>query len=342
MTSMAGKASPMKGALTQHMQQLVAGVANIIPDTLKQIKYVNRILEEIEEEVSVKIHEDPRVAREIEELKQDFREITINCGRYMVACKSLARYSSNEHHAQSIKDDLENGSVKKLERFLVDVGDRLARCHQRLDEYDSMFKKLQEKTQRVASENASNMEVKQKNVKDLHYVSRGSGIAAGATGVLSGVGVAATAAAFVTSVAFPPSADVAVPLSIAGMVFTGIFATGTTAAAGTAIGFAIAKAFTVEELELLKKASESIFTLQQKMNESKTEVSKLEAHVKNAAECIEGSTIESKNGLKHMVINPKRYDNGELESLYDIEDKLDEIQSEMEKVLKIIDDETDD
>lgn len=340
--TMAVKASPMKaGPLSQHMQQLVAGVASIIPDTLKQIKYVNRILEEIEKEVSVEMHEDPRVAREIEELKQDFREIIINCGRYMIACKSLAKYSSNKRHARSIKEDLENGSVKKLERFLLDVGSRLARCHQRLDEYDSMFKKLQEKTQSVASENASNIEVKQRNVKDLHYVSRGTGIAAGATGALSGVGATATAAAFITSVAFPPSAIVAVPLGIAGVVFTGIFATGTTAAAGTAIGFAIAKAISAKELELLKKASESIGTLQQKMNESKTEVCKLEAHVKNAAECIEGSTIESKNGLKHMVMNPKRYDDGELESLYDIEDKLDEIQSEMEKVLKIIDDETD-
>lgn len=320
------------------MQQVVTVFKNIIPETLRQIKYVNSVLEQIEKDVSFDSHKNPELALEIEELKQNFKEITISCGRYMVACKSLARYSSNERHIQRIKEDLENQNVKMLKRFLLDIGNRLARCKRCLEEYNIMFKELQEKAKGVACENASNIVVKQEKVKDQHNVSRGTGVAAGATGVLAGVGAVATTAAFVTSVAFPPSAVVGVPLGIVGVFFTGVMATGTTAATGTAIGFAMAKAISAKELELLENAALSISKLQKMMNESKTKVCQLEACVKNAAECVEGSTIEkrSKDGLKSIVMHPKRYDDGELESLYDIEDKLDEIKIEMEKVLKII------
>ena len=51
------------------LKELAISVKNLVPDTSLKIRHVNKVLDEIEKEVSIKCHENPRVASEIEELK---------------------------------------------------------------------------------------------------------------------------------------------------------------------------------------------------------------------------------------------------------------------------------
>lgn len=139
-----------------------------------------------------------------------------------------------------------------------------------------------------------------------------------------------------------PTAIVGVPIGIVAMVIGGTLATGATTSAGTAIGFAIAKSISAKELDLLIKATKSLANLQEKMHENKCEMMKLELLFRNTSEYVEGSTIEYDNGtkkhikgLKHHTNDPSRCDDCELESLWDIEDKLDEMQTEIQEVLRI-------
>ena len=332
-----------KFSVAGQIKQLAVSVKNLVPDTVRKIRFVNKVLDEIEKEVTFKCHENPRVASEIQELKQAFKKVIIFSDRYVAACKNLAKYSSNARHIQSIKDDLEDGSVQKLKRYLGDVSNRVAICCQRLDEYTDMFEKLQKDTNAVKEKQVSKVERKEKEVKEMHHASRGTGIAAGATGAVAGLSGAVSAVALGVSVALPPTAIVGVPVGIVAMVIGGTLATGATASAGTSIGFAIAKCISSKELDLLIKATKSLADLQEHMDENKCEMLKLELCVQNTSECVEGSTIEYTDGtkkqikgLKHHTNDPSHSDHGELESLWDIEDKIDEMQAEMEKVLKII------
>lgn len=328
------------------LKELAVSVKNLVPDTILKIKHVNKVLDEIEKEVSFKCHENPQVANEIEELKQAFRTVIIYSDCYVVACQNLAKYSSNTRHIQRIKDNLEEGSVQKLKRYLSDVSNRLAICCQRLEEYTIMFEKLQRNTNAVQKKQISKVERKEKEVKDMYHVSRGTGIAAGATGAVAGLSGVVSATALVTSVVLPPTAIVGVPVGIVAMIISGTLATGATAPAGTAIGFAIAKSVNSKELDLLIKATASLADLKEMMCKNKCKMLKLELCVRNTSEYIEGSTIEYDDGtkrqikgLKHHTNDPNHYDDGELESLWDIEDKLDEMQTEMQGVLKIVENE---
>ena len=58
-----------------------------------------------------------------------------------------------------------------------------------------MFEKLQRDTNAVQKKQISKVERKEKEVKDMYHVSRGTGIAAGATGAVAGLSgvVSATA-----------------------------------------------------------------------------------------------------------------------------------------------------
>ena len=334
--------------VSKNIQKLTKGVKKLIPGVVKEVKFVSKVLDEIESTVSFNCHENPKIALDIEELKQAFREIVIFSGHVIVACRSLARYSSNDRHIKRIKDDLETGSVKKLKCYLDDVVERLARCRQRFDEYNEMFEKLRGQTESVASEHASDIQTKEERKKDLHLVSRGTGIAAGATGSLATLGAAASGVAFTVSALVPPAAIVGVPIGIVSAILGGTFAVGATATAGTAIGFAIAKSLTQKELEILGKATHSIASLQERMNTTRSEMYKLELCVKSAAECVDGSVIECRGGtkqelkgLKHLVTSAVCNSDEELDTIWDIEDKLDELQQEMQKVLKILDDESD-
>ena len=325
------------------IQQLATCVKNLIPDTVRKIRLVNRVLDEIERDVTFKCHENPRVAIEIDELKQAFKKVMIYSDHYVVACKRLANYSSNTHHIQSIKDDLEGGSVQKLKGYLGDVSDCIAKCCKHLDEYRNMFEKLQKDTNAAKDKQVSKVERKEKEVKDMHHVSRGTGIAAGATGAMAGFSGAVSAVALSMSVFAPPTAIVGVPIGIVAMIIGGTLATGATASAGTSIGFAVTKSIGTKELDLLIKAGKSLADLQEKMDENKFEMLKLELCVRNTSECVKGSTIEYSDGskqqikgLKHHANDPCRCDDGELESLWDIEDKLDEVQAEMQTILEII------
>ena len=338
-----GPISSTNFSVARLIKELAVNVKNLVPDTVMKIKLVNKVLDELEKEVTFKCHENPRVASEIEELKFAFKKVMIYSDHFVAACKNMAKYSSNARHIQSIKDDLEGGSVLKLKRYLVDVSNRIAICCQRLDEYVVMFKKLQSDTNAVKDKQASKVERKEKEVKDMHHISRGTGIAAGATGAMAGLSGAVSATALSISALFPPAAIVGVPIGIVAMVIGGTLATGATASAGTSIGFAIAKCISAKELDLLIKATKSLASLQEKMYENKCEMMKLELLVRNTSEYVEGSTIEYDNstkkhikGLKHHTNDPSRCDDGELESLWDIEDKLDEMQAEMQEILKFV------
>ena len=336
-----------KFSVAEQIKELAVCVKNLVPDTVRKIRFVNKVLDEIEKEVTFKCHENPKVASEIEELKQAFKKVIIYSDHYVGACKNLAKYSSNPRHIQSIKDDLERGSVQKLKCYLGDVSNRIAICRQRLDEYIVMFERLQKDANVVKDKQISKVERKEKEVKDMHHVSRGTGIAAGATGAMAGLSATVSATALSMSVFVPPTAIVGVPIGIVAMIVGGTLATGATASAGTSVGFAIAKCISAKELDLLIKATKSLANLQEKMNENRCEMLKLERCVQNTSECVEGSTIEYDDGtkrqikgLKHHTNDPSRCDDGELESLWDIEDKLDEIQTEMQKVLKSIENES--
>lgn len=63
-----------------------------------KIKLVNKVLDELEKEITFKCHENPRVANETEELKFAFKKVIIYSDHFVAACKNMAKYSSNACH----------------------------------------------------------------------------------------------------------------------------------------------------------------------------------------------------------------------------------------------------
>ena len=319
-------------SISEVIHMLGTSIVNLVPGVMKEVKCVKKVLDEIEKEDSFKHHEDPRIAMDVEKLKQAFRKVIVYSGHIKNPCRSLASYSSNQEHIQSIKEDLQSGKLQKLKRFLQDVGARLERCSQCLGK---LLNQLQMESLTTKHESA-NLQIKENKKQDnLHYTS----LVAVAGGVLGGLCASDSTVQTIKVLAVLTSTDKACKPK---GTFTGIIGhavgVGATASAGTAISL------TQRELEILDRAKRSLLTLQKKMNKIKTEVHELELSVNSVIECVESSVITSSWGkikrLKCPLISPASgATDGKLESICDIEEKLDELQTEMEKALKILESE---
>ena len=326
-----------KCQISQGLYEVATQVKEVITNVVREVCKIREALDKIEQEDSFEAHENPQVSYEIEGLKQSLRELTIYSRGFLSACKSLAKYSSNDRHLQCIKDDLNNGRLERLKRFVKDIISRMAICRMRVDEYQAEYNKLKRHVDNVMTEASRKAEQKAENVRDLHNISRGIGVASGVTGAGASIAAVCSMAGF-ASLAFPPAAVVSIPIGITSMVIGGILVFTAAGTGGAAIGFSVAKSISEKERKVLKQAADSVLKLQETMHNSKTKVAELEAQLKTISDVIEVSEM-SNEGLKHLVEDPERYEDGELESLFDIEEKLDKLQDEMKCILKAIENE---
>lgn len=306
------------------MQTLPSGVQEVLI-AVRDVKTVNRVVEIVGKDGTFD-SQDPSLSFEIEDMKHSLREAVILSGRFIIASKSLAKYSSNEGYIQQIKDELTAGNLQKLKPFLDGIAGYLSRCRMRVEEYQAEYGKVKEKTRQLMERRDA------ANPVSLHSTTEQD---VSCHSYFAGVSVALFLPGLVALV-FKEFrvffALVYVCLSVSGFVFGKNGYTFLLARSTFNSQQARGRRLYNNEIQL-QSSQDSISTFLAKAPGTRSKLLQLEQCAKEASECVGTIAQQGRNPTPHLL--------GETEKYNQVKAQLDELQQQMTQLLKCVDEESD-